>query len=187
MSGRFVIRNESSDAFAEVDELANQLVTIEATHHRVHEGAFFSLGVASGTLANNASLEILIQTPADFGIHMRGIASCGGDATIDWFEGTTFSAAGTAITPANRNRQSANVARGTWTHTPTLTADGTSLFSTYILGGTGGNATGGSTGIFEEWILDQSQTYLLRLTNISGLVKVATLNIDFYDPSFEQE
>ena len=188
MSGRTVIRNESSDAFAEVDELANQLVTIDAVHHRIHEGSLFSTGASAAALSNSGSLEFLIQTPAaPSSIHLRGTVTLGGDGNFSFFEGTTFSAAGTAAGAVDHNRTTANTANGTFTHTPTLTDDGTQLFYSEILGGTGGNAVGGNVSSFKEWILAPSTNYLLRLTNTSGQARVAIISIDFYDTAFEQE
>lgn len=185
---RVVIRNESSDAFAEVDELANQLVTIDAVHHRAHEGGLFSTGATAAALATATALEFLIQTAAaPSSLHLRGTVQLGGDGDVEFYEGTTFSAAGTAAGAVDHNRDTANVALGTFTHTPTLTADGSLLFASEIIGGRGGNAVGGETSSFQEWILAPSTNYLLRLTNTSGQAQVAIIQVDFYDTSFEQE
>ena len=91
--------------------------------------------------------------------------------------------AGDTLTAHNRNRFSSNVSSIVVTSSPTLgTDDGTQLATAVIPGGTGGNATGGISGSFEEWILKTNESYLFRLTNISGNTKAVMLQLDWYEP-----
>lgn len=172
----------SKTLVAEIERFSENLVVKGDIHADIHKGIFFSTGTSDTALAGGASLEILIQTPADTPrIHARFQAAMGSDASTALFEGTTFSDAGTLITPTNRNRASATVAGGTWSTGPTLTADGSQIFSGVIPGGSGGNALGGSVASFEEFILAAGSTYLARVTNLTGQVQVAYLAVDFYD------
>jgi hypothetical protein len=49
---------------------------------------------------------------------------------------------------------------------------GSGLFST---------ATGGESGIFEEYVLNPNRLYLMRLMNISGATRISSINLDFYE------
>lgn len=185
MSRRSVqIIDPSGEVSARVDTTSRHLIQMNEIHARIHEGSFFSTGLADPALANDGVLEIVIQTPATGAIHARFAGAAGGDFRVGLFEGTTFSAAGTTLTPSNRNRLSSIVTTATFTHTPTLTLDGTALFDGYIGGGTGGNAIGGQISSFEEFILDQSTNYLARVTNVSGQASLASLTVQFYDTNF---
>ena len=194
MSGRAVILTTPQDPndpnspvlIAEIDRHSQMLVTLDGVHARIHDGTFFSTGLADAALTNNASLEILIQTPAGAPLHMRIDGAAGGDARAQFFENTTFSVAGAALVPQNRNRRSGNTApNGTFTSAPTITLDGDTVFDSFLLGGTGGNAVGGSLSTFSEYILASSTNYLLRLQNISGQTHIATLSVNFYDTGLE--
>lgn len=185
MSRRSVqIIDPSGEVSARVDPTSRHLVQMNEVHARIHEGSFFSTGLGDAALANAGTLEILIQTPATGTIHARFGGSVGGDIRMGLFEGTTFSAAGTTLVPSNRNRMSANVTTVTLSHTPTITLDGTVLFDGYVGGGSGGNAIGGQIASFEEFILDQSTSYLARVTNVSGQAQVSSLTVNFYDTNF---
>ena len=193
MSGRAVILTTPQDPddptsptlIAEIDRHSQMLVTIDAIHARIHDGTFFSAGVAIENVANNGVVELLIQTPAGAPLHARFSGFTGGNATNALYEGTTFSVAGTAVTPVNRNRRSTNVARGTFTSGPTITDDGTPIFLGYTGGGAGGSAAGSSSASFEEYILAASTTYLARITNTAGNNQPVTLIMDFYDTGLE--
>lgn len=151
-------------------------------HARIHEGKAFSAGLYNAALGNNASIEILIQ-PVN-AMHMIFGASAGGDCEVHRFEGTTFSAAGGALTAFNKNRFSLIESGATITSAPTLTVDGTELPPGFIPGGFGGNATGGQDGGYErEMILNSTEVYLFRLTNISGISAPANSIIEWYEPA----
>ena len=163
------------------DYIDEALVTIGEIHANIHRGVMFVTGASDAALANNGSLEVLIQV-ADNDIHVAFSGAAGGDFQVELFEGTTFSAAGTAATPVNRNRESGLVSTATFTTAPTITADGTTLVSGFRPGGSGGNAAGSSTQGFAEWELAPNTNYLARITNVSGGAQLASMEIDFYEP-----
>ena len=167
---------------AVVDDKLGYIVTLNALHNQIHNGNMYDADLADLALANNGVLEFIIQTGAGDLVHMQFRGSGGGDVNLQLYEGTTFSAAGTAVTPVNRNRASSNTSVVTVTHTPTLSADGTKLADDLVPGGTGGNATGGSADIFGEWILQASTVYMLRAINISGSTKPVFIGLDWIEP-----
>lgn len=158
--------------------------SIDYTHHKVHEGKFFSGAYYNSSVANGATIEILIQVGSTSTFHMKFAATAGGDSTVQLYEGTTFSAAGTAVTMSNHNRASANSFSGTITHTPTLTLAGTQINGTgYVTGGDKHTGSGGEFGFNNEFVLSKSTNYLLRLTNNSGSAVKACLAVEGYQPS----
>ena len=171
----------SPQLIAGIEHFSEHLIMKGDIHALIHEGRFFSVGVAVENVANNGAVELLVQTPAGAPLHVRFAGSTGGNATNAFYEGTTFSAAGTAVTPVNRNRRSPNAARGTFTSGPTITDDGTPIFLGYTGGGAGGSASGTASTSFEEYILAASTTYLARITNTAGNNQPVTLIMDFYD------
>jgi len=103
-----------------------------------------------------------------------------------FYEGVTFSAAGTAIASHNRDRESANTATMVITHTPTLTLDGTQLTDVYIPGGSKSTAGGGQAASFNEWELSPNTAYLLRISNTivsPASAGHAGIDIEFYEPN----
>lgn len=163
---------------------AQVLTTLDIIHSRVHEGRLFSCGYYSSSVANGASLDVLIQSSATLDTHITIICEAVGDAEMYIYEGTTVSAAGTAVTASNHNRQSSKVFDGTITHTPTITAIGTQINGTGLLpAGTRASATGGETGFSSEFILALNTKYLVRITNVSGSATKMAINTNYYQPS----
>lgn len=156
---------------------------ISYEHSKVHQGKFYTANYYLAGVANGSSIEILVQTPSDKTVHNYIKAASGGDSLFYTFEDATFSAEGTAITPINNNRSSANTADATITHTPTLTADGTQLGNPeFIPGGHGGVSVGSSEGIGkEQFVLNSNTVYLLRLTNIAGSAQALSIVLGFYE------
>ena len=158
-------------------------ITIDTIHQKVHEGRLFSGGYYNASVNNGATLDILFQTDATYIFHGIANVSVGGDATMQMFEGVTFSAAGTPITMSNHNRTSAKVLGGGAYHTPAITGTGNQMNGTiYIPGGSGGNSSGGKGGFEQEYVLAASTNYLLRITNVSGVAAKMGAIITGYIP-----
>ncbi len=166
------------------DPLGNALVTISFPHHKIHLGITFNASFKILTLANAASLDILLVTGANKEAHLTARFVCGGDAEILIYEDTTTQAPlndGTALAEVNLHRGSAVVSTLVATHTPTINALGTLLIDGAIGGGTGGNAAGGTIRVGTERILARSKKYLFRLTNRSGGVKIGSIVLEWYE------
>jgi len=133
-------------------------------------------------VSDDATLEMLIKTTATQSAHTRIAAGCGGDAQFEIFEGTTVSDDGTPIDVWNRNRFSSNTAQTTTFSSPTISDSGTSVHYSFIFGGSGGKAAGGTGSGFDEWILKTDEIYLVRLTNKSGQTHPASIELNFYEP-----
>ncbi len=184
MAAKIMLTGSDSGAIAEVGSLSKALAVVTAIHKRVHDGGMFQLDRVVEAVADDGTIELLVQVPAATQVHLRFAAAAAGDARISIFEGTTFSDAGTAMTAVNRNRVPTISTPGSVvTHTPTVTGDGTELSDVLIPGGSGGNASGGTDDGFQEWILAASTDYLVRLKNISGGAAHLGLQLNWYEPS----
>lgn len=161
--------------------LNEAVTTIDFTHEKLHEGDFFSGGYYNSNIANDSSLDILIQNTTS-GTHAVFLAALGGDATFKLFESPVFSNAGTSVTMSNHNRNSIKTFVGTVTHTPTISNVGTQMNgTTYMPGGTGGHAIGNTiNGFSNEFILKANINYLIRLTNVSGQESKGDIRVSCY-------
>jgi len=158
---------------------ASSIVTITHEHNKTHEGSFFSCGYYVNSLANNGTLDILIDLDtAPF--HVQASTSAGGDCTIQLYEDTIYTS-GTPINVTNHNRVSSNTFIGSILHTPSITNLGNQLSGTgLLLGGSQGKAYGGSFGFANEMVLAPTKNYLYRVTNISGSTIKAYIHIEGY-------
>lgn len=160
------------------------LNTVTNGHYQIHAGNAYMVGYVwneGAEIADDATAQVLIQPSA--GMHLIfGVAS-GGDAEIRFYKGTTFSAAGTALSTFNKNEFSSNTSGATITHTPTVTDAGTSFPPQFIFGGTGGNAFGVSDGSYDsEIVLSPTTDYLVSVTNRSGVAQVIAISLEWYEP-----
>lgn len=157
------------------------LPAIVSDHALIHAGYAFEVSY-SASLANGASFNVLMVVPATKTGHTRFNFSGAGQGSLKLFEAPTYSAAGTANPGVQRNRTKASLTPNiTVTHTPTLTGDGTLLFTRYNGGSTGGNASGGAMTPDQEWVLNAGTAYLVRVTNSSGNTAVFAVEMTFYE------
>jgi len=149
---------------AAVDTYArNHVLTVVTSQHHemLHEGKFWQVS-GQTTLGSGASYDLLIQVGSiPLHLHKDTIASLSLDLLL--YEGTTFSAAGTAVTPVNPRRVAHSITHvSTWTHTPTVTDVGTLLYTRSLAVD---RQAGDAAGIGHEFILAANTDYLLRATS----------------------
>lgn len=165
-------------------DASGQLITIPAEHSKVHQGKMFSAGYYDSAVLNTNAINLLIQVPATHQVHVYIKILSGGDALFTFYNGTTFSAAGTAITPVNHNFGSTNTANATITHTPTITDVGAQKWEEYIPGGSGSGA-GATPGAVQNIATEQAVLtegdYLFRLTNNAGSTQPLQIMVAFYE------
>ncbi len=167
------------------DQITGAVVTIPVVHHEIHEGETFSASYKSADgapIADDAPIEILLQTGLKYA-HLVFSVAAGGDAEIAFYEGTTVSDVGTALTENNMKRYSVNAATVTATYMPTITADGTLLLNIFLPGGTGPQALGAVARENTEWILTPSTLYLVRGINRAGTAQPMSNVVQWYEES----
>jgi hypothetical protein len=148
-------------------------------HSRIHQGKMFSACHLVEGVANDASILLAITTPADDYPHLSVFPSCSGLAYFTIFEDVLFSG-GSVVPVFNHKRYSDNEFGGTVIHTPTVLTVGAQLAEFLMPGGERNSAVGSAPDFGLEWILNNSTTYLMQLTNKSGQAASLHMGIAFY-------
>jgi hypothetical protein len=170
-------------SFLPIDNSANAIQVIDYAHHEIHSGnAYFA--VRSGTVDTGGTVEVRIQTPdTTKWAHMIIEIDSAIAATAELFKPTTKThVAGNAITPINRDNNSANTSGLTICHTPAGSESGTAALTQYIGAATtnGRVNIGGATGSRGEFILAQNSSYLVRVTSRADSNALSIL-LDWYE------
>jgi len=146
---------------------------IQEEHRMIHDGFMFHLsGKVTGMVDTNVDDYLIIVGDEEAHLDDIVIGAGRGDIDILMYEGTTVSANGSALTPFNQNRESANTPNSAVYTGPTVTGVGTLIHTAWLPPtgtGTGLSANGvagPSNG--EEWMLAPNTNYLIRITNNSG-------------------
>jgi len=160
------------------------VIVVDVNHQRNHDGrAFFAYKLApdSAPLAANASINIVLASPAGVFPHLTLNGLCLGDAELYVYEGTATTG-GTSFTPINRNRNYAdsNPSQVAMVINPTITSLGTQLDAQIIPGGVGKKSAGGTAGSL-EYVLKPLTNYLFRLTNVNGTSHAAFMTLEWYE------
>jgi hypothetical protein len=144
------------------------LVTMDISHHKIHEGNhYFVKGYVE--FGATDSIDFVMTTPATGQIHLLFQIEGTGETLVQVYENTAHSDDGTPVTVYNNNRQSSNTTSATVQSDPTVTGVGTLLAS--ALFGVASNPSktfGGDTRRDDELILKQSEDYLFRITSNSN-------------------
>lgn len=173
----------AADVAAYIDVFTGAVGVIEQEHLQIHNGQGFTVS-ARFTIPNvGGTHEFLAIVPAGVFPHFRSftVTSDGGPNNVDFYEGATYSAEGTLITPFNNNRNSSNAAELLVYDTPTLLTDGLRL-EPILIPGTKQSGSFGSEAS-NEWILKQDETYMVRITNntVGAGISNFTINMFFYE------
>ena len=164
-----------------VDASTHTLQIIDYEHHEIHAGSHFKAGYQNTDRDTDETVAITITTPdTDKEIHFTMTAQSTGAATVQLFRTPTLSAAGTAVTPFNRNENSDTVSVATVKHTPTITANGTKISEKWVGGDGFKTSVGGEHRGDSEIILKRNTTYLILGTANADAIKLA-VGADWYE------
>ena len=165
-----------------LDDLYNALITIDLAHHRVHDGAGFT--VCDTVACDTATVKWMVVTPnSNRYVHMIWGMSSTGEATF-LVTGDADRTAGTPLTVVNRRRVGTpTVSTTTVSRTPTSgnTDGATILFSDR----NGATSTGSrtvatsSTRDTAEWILKPNTKYVISVTTYAAVY--VTCKLDWYE------
>lgn len=163
----------------QVDQSKRALKSIEAEHSEIHEGnSFFAYDSTTNLGAEtDDTISLLIDVPAGVFPHLLIHAYGSGEIRFRFWEGA-FSgggAGGSAVTPVNRNRNSANTSDLTITKDTSPATGGTLLMEHFI--GAGFNTEGSKRG--QEWILKPSTSYYVEVYDTSNIN--AYLDLNWYE------
>lgn len=151
---------------------------VDLSHHRIHEGNFFSTHTVSLGLMTASPKQFLFITPHEIPppltfdtvkIHLIFVVSCDLGVNIQFFEDTIVTSNGTEVPIINQNRNSTTPPLGQVFENPTVLSGGTLLFS-QIVGSTTIGGTGGLVNRDEqELILKVTTDYLLKITPLTDV------------------
>ena len=161
---------------ARLDPSTHAQVSIDYAHHEIHGGSGYTLSYPI-TVPIAAEVEIRMATASSAKwAHMVWSFTNDAAFSVDIFETTTKAhEAANALTPINRNRNSANTSGLTFCHTPSGSGDGTTIWS--FAGGANKIVTTAENR--NEFILKSGTAYLINLTATSA--DVAHILLDWYE------
>lgn len=166
-----------------IDPYAAAVPVIDVAHNQTHLGNMYTAGYRWTAQADNATLYMSIAVPSGYVAHFIYEVVATGKAYIDLYEGATVSG-GTSITPANKNRMSANTSHVTIKHDVTVSDAGTLIPQDGLIGGGDKHtAIGGGAGLDAEFILKQNTTYLIAIQNKGGAAQDLAAVVLFYEKS----
>jgi hypothetical protein len=147
---------------------------------KIYDGDYYNTGYYNNAVADAGTIEVLLQ-PNGENIFINVVVINGGDCEFRVYEGVTHTDPGTSLTALNSNRDSSNTTGATWTHTPTVSGYGTTIWEEFVPGGTKKSAVGSTTEAIGQGILKASTDYVFRLTNVSGAETQLQLIFGFYE------
>jgi len=165
-----------------IDNEHGALLTMSLEQYMVHQGKAFVFS-SKFTLAADSTIDFMGVTGATSDVHFRNydITSLTGAVETTFYEGVTYSAAGTPASALNMNRTSLNAPTISIYGSPTVTSTGTTL--SVATSTAGGNKTGDTTGALPvEWILKPDTAYMLRVHNLDQQDADMTAVMFFYEP-----
>ena len=169
---------DSDNEIIVIDESTGAISTIEFEHYRIHSGDTFTV-LEVTDLGNGAVRDILVVTPdTTRWAHLVWEIEHELETSIQFYRGTTYTDLGTPITSLNRNGNSATTATTLIYHTPTITLVGT-LLGTIQQGD--GKKAGGSDRLANEFILEQNQSYLIKITNLTVNNNLIFMKLNWYE------
>lgn len=142
----------------------------------VKNGNLYSGNYASGSLANTARMQVVIETGAKE-LSLIAEFSLSGDGSIELYE-DSIASGGTAVVMYNHLRSSTKALDAVVTREPPiLTSSGTQLQYKQIEAGR--NNFIGS--VREPWVLKPNTVYILRVTNNSGATQRAGVDVSIQE------
>lgn len=163
------------------DTLSDSIALIDLIHKKIHQHEAY-LASAPFTVASGATVEILIQVPADTEPHVKDYEFVTNVAPgeLELFEGTSVSANGSTVETFDMRRDGVITNSGVSLYSgPTIDSDGTRIEFNELIGDKrlGGSATSRAV----EWDFNEGETYLLRYTNTSNNEADVGFNMIWYE------
>jgi len=174
-------KSDGNFEYQYLDNVHNASSSLDVVHAQIHKGNVYTAGYLFTAVASAATATFLSSVHAATYRHRIISVAALGNSLVQFYEGTTTSSDGTALTIFNRNRNSANTSGTTLFYTPSVTADGTELPPDYIFGGSKSKAGGGEGGFDSEYVLKPSTKYLVRITNQSGAAENIIISPTWYE------
>lgn len=174
-----------------IDGETGMMRVINEEHALLHNGQFFSGWQYDLSLADNASILYEIRSPADRECHLKQAEVWGAEGPwlLELIKGPTITTPGTTPLPIWNRYCSCiddpDYAAETEIYTNPAGISGGDTIEAKLFGGVAGGFFGGSSagGSLQdiEWELNHGETYVLRVTNITGSANPLHTEIYFYE------
>lgn len=163
-----------------IDASTETLQTIDYEHHKIHSGSEYRAGFQKD-IPNGGTAAFAITTPNTTSwLHFKLAVDIELEAQIGLYENPDSVTGGTAVTPRNANRNSANTSGATCVSDPTYTIGSAILLGMVVVGS--GKSIGGESASANEWILKQNTTYLIVVTNqATGATNECNIKCRWYE------
>lgn len=175
--------NSAGETIILTERVTNAFKQIDVDHSNIHEGELYENSVQA-TLTAGGTYDIAFTTPSTLYVHYRPAKiTCSADKlTINLYEDCSISS-GATLTAYNHRRATTSIATMAFVTTASITSIGTLIHKSFIGGGTnvGGRSSGAETGQKNEWVLNQSTKYFLRLSNGSSSSNIVNINNIWYE------
>jgi hypothetical protein len=163
---------------SDTTKMRGTVARMENTQAVIDGNTFYAYKIKghSDTLADDASIQILLTTPenADIGVGVQALSEGNSELTV--YEGATSVTGGTLFVPRNRNRASTITSNSGVLINPTTATGTTVVYESLVIGGTGGHAAGAASSS-DYAICKRNTSYLFVLTNRSGQANIAQLSV----------
>lgn len=145
-----------------VDDISGALSTIDVTHKEVHDGNHYYVKSFREINGAGTIVYFMFKTPAlPTRIHARAKFDAEAEFTVNIYEDGTVDSDGTPAVALNNDRNSNNIAELKVYTAPTVTGDGTLIWTAKI--GSGKSATGVSPAMGYEIIAKHEAIYLFKI------------------------
>ena len=143
-------------------DITGALDVVDHEHYMVHQGRVFLYSIVVDPFANTTTNNYIIVAPSGPPyIHFDHVLATMNQCRVSFFEDATYTGGSTATTQ-KKHRGSNNTTSVVIKTTPTITSDGTLLWTEDTGGATGGKAGASNTDGL-EWILSPTKIYLFRI------------------------
>jgi len=155
--------------------------TSSVEYNEVQSGGMFTLSKTFLAVATNAFVDVRL-TAGTKPLHFVLNYTSEEKARLQTYLGTTYTGAGTVVTPFNRKTDSTQTLTAVCRIAPTVGTLG-QIRGDDMIGSstTGGNKSGGTGGYGLETIIAPNHDILIRLTNVSAQAKDLNAVINMYE------
>lgn len=155
---------------------------IDFEHDEIHEGRVFQYDTLFTSVADNAYARIHLYNDGVKQLHAQSFVTTEAKAYIRSYGDTTYSNAGTLVTPWNRNTESLIVATAKMYVTPTVNVLG-AVRSIDIAGsgGTPARQVGGQSSSRVETIIGTGHDVMIEVQNKAGEAKDIVISVRWYE------
>lgn len=150
-------------------DVSTYLINIDTVHSKIHQGVSFSVDDLTLVVDIASPKKYLIITPnTSARAHMIFTVETEPGVKFEFFEGTTVSANGAALSIINYKRDSTNTSVLQVFGGPTVTVDGTRILLWQSGTTLAGGKVPGSIMHADEFILKQNTLYQAKITPLSN-------------------